>query len=147
MSTTHAIPLKDSTLLHTQCLIAGKWQDADNGAVFSVINPATEKKLCHVANSGRAETERAILAAAEAGLAWRKKSAKDRSNLLRQWFDLMVANANDLATIMTYEQGKPLVEAKSEVLYAASFIEWFAEEGKRLAGDVLQAPQLDKRII
>lgn len=147
MSTTHAIPLKDSTLLRTQCLIAGKWQDADNGAVFSVINPATEKKLCHVANSGRAETERAILAAAEAGLAWRKKSAKDRSNLLRQWFDLMVANANDLATIMTYEQGKPLVEAKSEVLYAASFIEWFAEEGKRLAGDVLQAPQSDKRII
>ncbi len=147
MSMTYAIPLKDTTLLRTQCLIAGQWRAADNAAVFSVANPATQSELCKVANAGRAETERAISAAAEAGLTWRKKSAKDRSNLLRQWFDLMVANAEDIATIITYEQGKPLAEAKSEVLYAASFIEWFAEEGKRLAGDVLQAPQIDKRIV
>lgn len=147
MSTIDSIPLKDTTLLRTQCLIAGQWQGADNAAVFSVANPATEGELCKVANAGRAETERAISAAAEAGLAWRKKSAKDRSNLLRQWFDLMVANAEDIATIITHEQGKPLAEAKNEVLYAASFIEWFAEEGKRLAGDVFEAPQTDKRII
>jgi succinate-semialdehyde dehydrogenase/glutarate-semialdehyde dehydrogenase len=139
--------LKAPSLFRTQCLIAGEWLDADNGAAFAVHNPATGAEIRRVPNMGAAETERAIDAANRAWPAWRKKPAKERANLMRKWFDLIVANADDLAAIMTREQGKPLAEARGEVMYAASFVEWFAEQGKRLAGDVLESPQADKRIV
>ena len=139
--------LKDPTLLKTQALIDGAWVGADNGATFVVTNPATGEAIAHVPNLDANATQRAIEAAERAWLVWRAKSAKERAGVLRKWFDLIVAHADDLALLMTTEQGKPLAEARGEALYAASFIEWYAEEGKRIAGDVFESPTLDKRIV
>jgi succinate-semialdehyde dehydrogenase / glutarate-semialdehyde dehydrogenase len=142
-----ALTLKDAALLRTQAYLAGEWQDARSGATREVVNPATGEKLGTVPNLGASETRRAIEAAAAALPAWAKKTAQERALILRRWYDLMLANQDDLARIMTAEQGKPLAEARSEIAYAAAFIEWFAEEGKRLYGDVIPAHQPDKRIL
>jgi succinate-semialdehyde dehydrogenase/glutarate-semialdehyde dehydrogenase len=142
-----ALELKDATLLRTQALLAGVWCDADNGVQRDVVNPATGAKLGTVPNMGAAETRRAIEAAALALPAWAKKTAQERAVILRRWYELMLANQEDLARIMTAEQGKPLAEARGEIAYAAAFLEWFAEEGKRLYGDIIPAHQPDKRIL
>ncbi|GAB2840037.1 NADP-dependent succinate-semialdehyde dehydrogenase [Pseudoduganella ginsengisoli] len=139
--------LKDPSLLRQQAYVNGTWCDADSGDLCSVTNPATGETIGSVPNMGAAETRRAIAAASAAWPAWRAKTAKERSAILRRWNDLIVANADDLAVLMTTEQGKPLAEAKGEVAYAASFIEWFAEEAKRVAGDTLQSPWADKRLM
>ncbi|CUI05637.1 NADP-dependent succinate-semialdehyde dehydrogenase [Massilia antarctica] len=139
--------LKDPSLLRQQCFIDGEWCDADNAATITVTNPATGETLGTVPRMGALETARAIAAANAAWPAWRKKSARERSVILREWNDLMIENADDLALIMTAEQGKPLLESKGEIAYAASFIEWFAEEGKRIEGDTLQSPWADRRLV
>jgi succinate-semialdehyde dehydrogenase / glutarate-semialdehyde dehydrogenase len=139
--------LKDSRLFHQQCYIDGAWADADNRAAIDVINPATQHKLGTVPNMGTAETRRAIEAARAAFPAWASKTAKERAVILRRWHDLMMANQDDLGVLMTAEQGKPLAESKGEIAYAASFLEWFGEEGKRLYGDVIPGHQPDKRIL
>ncbi|MBA5689717.1 NADP-dependent succinate-semialdehyde dehydrogenase [Rugamonas apoptosis] len=141
------LTLKDPALLRQQCYINGEWCDADNGATVNVVNPATGQKVGTIPHMGAAETARAIEAANRAWPAWRKKSAKERAAVLRKWHDLMLEHADDLALIMTTEQGKPLAEAKGEIGYAASFIEWFAEEGKRVSGDTMQSPWPDRRIV
>ncbi len=122
------LALKDASLLRQQCYINGKWADADSGNAIDVTNPATGEVLGTVPSMGAAETRRAIEAANAAWPAWRKKTAKERANILRKWFNLMMENQDDLATLMTAEQGKPLAEAKGEIAYGASFVEWFAEE-------------------
>jgi len=139
--------LKDSSLFHDKCYIGGAWLDADSGESIPVNNPATGETLGTIPKMGAAETARAIEAANAAMPAWRAKTAKERSVILRKWFDLMLENQEDLAILMTKEQGKPLPEAMGEILYSASFIEWFAEEGKRFYGDVIPAPNSDWRII
>jgi succinate-semialdehyde dehydrogenase/glutarate-semialdehyde dehydrogenase len=139
--------LKDPTLLRQQAYLDGQWCDADNGATIAVSNPATGEQLGTVPEMGAGETRRAIAAAQQAWSGWRKKTAKERSAILRKWHDLMLANADDLALIMTAEQGKPLAEAKGEITYAAAFIEWFAEEGKRTYGDTIPSPSPSSRII
>jgi succinate-semialdehyde dehydrogenase/glutarate-semialdehyde dehydrogenase len=139
--------LKDNSLFIQQALVAGKWIDADDGSTIDVTNPATGKKLGTVPNCGAAETERAILAADAAQRLWRDASAKERAAILRRLNDLMLANADDLALIMTSEQGKPLAEARGEIVYAASFIEWFSDEARRVYGDTIPAPQGDRRIM
>ncbi len=139
--------LTDSKLFRQQCFIDGAWVDADSGETVDVTNPATGEKLGTVPKAGAAETRRAIEAANAAWPSWRAKTAKERSIILRKWFDLMMANQEDLGTLMTAEQGKPLAEAKGEVGYAASFIEWFAEEGKRIYGDTIPQHGADKRIV
>ena len=131
--------LKDPSLLKTDALIGGQW--VAGSTRFDVTDPATGLKLADVANLGSADAEAAIAAANAAWPAWRSKTAKERSLIMRQWFDLLMANQDDLARIMTAEQGKPLAEAKGEVAYAASFVEWFAEEAKRVNGETL--PQFD----
>ncbi|HJU98942.1 MAG TPA: NADP-dependent succinate-semialdehyde dehydrogenase [Burkholderiaceae bacterium] len=141
------LTLKDPALLRQQCYINGEWCDADNGATVNVVNPATGQVVGTIPHMGAAETARAIDAANRAWPAWRKKSAKERAAVLRKWHDLMLEHADDLALIMTTEQGKPLAEAKGEIGYAASFIEWFAEEGKRVSGDTMQSPWPDRRIV
>ncbi|WP_374363068.1 NADP-dependent succinate-semialdehyde dehydrogenase [Pseudoduganella danionis] len=141
------IALKDPSLLRHQCYINGAWVDAPDGATLAVHNPANGAALGTVPYMGAADTAAAISAANAAWPAWRKKTAKERSALLRKWNDLMLENADDLAMIMTVEQGKPLAEAKGEIGYAASFIEWFAEEGKRVAGETLQSPWPDRRLV
>ena len=141
------IELKDPTLLRQQCYIDGAWLDADDKSTFHVTNPADGAKLGTVPNMGVAETRRAIRAANAAFPAWRAKLAKERSAILRKWFELMLANQEDLAQLMTAEQGKPLPESRGEIAYAASFIEWFAEEGKRVYGDTIPQHQADKRIV
>ncbi|MFC0167242.1 NADP-dependent succinate-semialdehyde dehydrogenase [Pseudoduganella danionis] len=141
------IALKDPSLLRHQCYINGAWVDAPDGATLAVHNPANGAALGTVPYMGAADTAAAISAANAAWPAWRKKTAKERSALLRKWNDLMLENADDLALIMTVEQGKPLAEAKGEIGYAASFIEWFAEEGKRVAGETLQSPWPDRRLV
>ncbi len=138
--------LKDSTLLRQQCYIDGQWLDARAGGSKPVTNPANGAVLGTVPFMGADETRAAIEAAAAAFPAWAARTAKDRSTVLRRWHDLMLANADDLATLMTAEQGKPLAEARGEITYAASFIEWFAEEAKRVYGDVIPGHQPDKRI-
>jgi succinate-semialdehyde dehydrogenase/glutarate-semialdehyde dehydrogenase len=140
------LELKDPTLLRQQCYIDGEWRDASSGGTNPVTNPATGAVLGTVPNMGAAETRAAIEAAAAAFPAWAARTAKDRATILRKWHDLMLANADDLAQLMTAEQGKPLAEAKGEIVYAASFIEWFAEEAKRVYGDVIPGHQPDKRI-
>ena len=142
-----SVKLKDPTLLRELCFIDGGWSAADSGATLDVTNPATLKKLGSIPNMGTAETRRAIAAAAAALPAWRARTAKERSIILRRWFDLMIENQEDLAKLMTAEQGKPLAESKTEILYAASFIEWFGEEAKRLYGDIIPGHQSDKRIM
>ena len=139
--------LQDADLLRQQAFIGGRWCDADNGATFDVTNPATGETLATVPKMGAAETRRAIEAAKNAWAAWRRTPAKDRSALLRRWNDLIVENVDDLGKLMTAEQGKPLAEAKGEVLYAASFIEWFAEEAKRVYGDTIPSPWNDRRLV
>ena len=124
--------LKDPQLLRQQCYIDGAWVDAAGGERQSVTNPATGETLAHVPTMGAADTKRAIDAAARAFGPWSKLTAKERGGRLRRWFELMMANQDDLATLMTAEQGKPLAESKGEIAYAASFIEWYAEEGKRV---------------
>ena len=142
-----ALGLKDSGLFHQQCYIDGKWLDAGDGKTIAVHNPATGEILGTVPKMGAAETRTAIAAANTAFPAWRAKTAKERSTILRKWFELMMQNQEDLAKLMTAEQGKPLVESRGEIAYAASFIEWFAEEGKRIYGDTIPQHQADKRIV
>ncbi len=139
--------LQDPRLFREQCFIDGSWVGADGGGTLPVHNPATEAALGTVPNMGTGETRRAIAAAAAALPSWAARTAKERAGLMRRWFDLMLANQDDLAVLMTAEQGKPLAEAKGEIAYAASFIEWFAEEAKRLYGDIIPGHQADKRIL
>jgi len=142
-----AVQLKDMSLFRQQCYIDGQWVDADNKATFAVYNPADGQQIGTVPSMGVAETKRAIEAANAAWPGWRAKSAKERAVILRKWYDLMMAAQEDLAILMTVEQGKPLAESKGEVAYGASFIEWFAEEGKRVYGDTIPAQSPDKRIV
>ena len=139
--------LKNPKLFRQQCYIDGAWVDADGGETIAVDNPATGEKLGTVPRMGAAETRRAIFAADRALPAWRAMTSKERSVILRRWADLMMANQEDLAVLMTAEQGKPLAESKGEVAYAASFIEWFGEEAKRVYGDTIPGHQRDKRIV
>ncbi|MFI8609733.1 NADP-dependent succinate-semialdehyde dehydrogenase [Pseudomonas sp. NPDC077649] len=139
--------LNDPDLLRHQAYIDGQWCDASNGDVTEIFNPANGKSLGCVPNIGGAQTRQAIEAAQAAQPAWRALTAKERAARLRTWYELMLANQEDLARIMTAEQGKPLTEARGEVLYAASFIEWFAEEAKRVYGDTIPGHQPDKRLI
>jgi succinate-semialdehyde dehydrogenase/glutarate-semialdehyde dehydrogenase len=139
--------LKDPTLLKTKSYIAGEWQPAEDATTFEVKNPATGETIATVPRMGTIETRRAIDTANAAWPAWRATTAKQRATILRKWHDLMLENADDLAKILTTEQGKPLAEAKGEILYAASFLEWFAEEGKRVNGDTIPTPASDKRIV
>jgi succinate-semialdehyde dehydrogenase / glutarate-semialdehyde dehydrogenase len=141
------LSLNDPDLLRQQSYIDGRWCDADQGKSFPVTNPATGELLAQVPEMGATETRRAIAAAKTAWPEWRRKTAKDRAVLLRKWYDLMLANVDDLARIMTGEQGKPFAESKGEIAYAASFIEWFAEEGKRVYGDTIPSPWNDKRLV
>jgi succinate-semialdehyde dehydrogenase/glutarate-semialdehyde dehydrogenase len=147
MKNPPALQLKDPLLLREQAYLGGSWADADSGRTLEVTNPATGARLGRVPDMGGAETRRAIEAAAAALPAWRAKTGKERAAVLRRWFDLMMAHQEDLAALMTAEQGKPLAEARGEIAYAASFIEWFAEEGKRVYGDTIPAHQADKRIV
>ncbi len=142
-----AVQLKDMGLFRQQCYIDGAWVDADNQSTLAVHNPADGVQIGTVPNMGAAETRRAIEAANAAWPAWRAKSAKERAAILRKWYDLMMASQEDLAVLMTVEQGKPLAESRGEIAYGASFIEWFAEEGKRVYGDTIPAATPDRRII
>ena len=139
--------LKDPTLLRQQCLIAGEWVNADDGKTVAVTNPANGEQIGTVPMCGAAETARAIAAADVAQRAWAQVSAKERAAVLRRFNDLLLANADDLALILTSEQGKPLAEAKGEIVYSASFIDWFADEARRVYGDTIPAPTGDRRII
>ncbi|MEP6391300.1 MAG: NAD-dependent succinate-semialdehyde dehydrogenase [Halioglobus sp.] len=142
-----SLSLSDPSLLKSQAYIDGQWVDADDGATFPVTNPANGELITTVAKIGAAETARAIAAADRAMQEWKILPAKTRANVLRKWFDLMMANQEDLAIIMTAEQGKVLAESRGEVAYGAAFMEWFGEEAKRIDGDVIPAPSSDKRII
>ena len=139
------LKLKDPSLFKQQCYLNGEWVSGTD--TTEVTNPATGEVIGHVPKLGQAEAAKAIADANAAWPAWRKKTAKERATILKKWFDLMIANADDLALIMTSEQGKPLAEAKGEIMYAASFIEWFAEEGKRIYGDTIPTHAGDKRIM
>jgi succinate-semialdehyde dehydrogenase / glutarate-semialdehyde dehydrogenase len=139
--------LQTPALFRQQAYIDGHWCEADQGARTEIRNPANAERLGSVPNMGGAETRRAIEAAQAAQPAWRKRTAKERAAVLRKWYELMLRHQEDLARIMTAEQGKPLTEARGEVVYAASFIEWFAEEAKRVYGDVIPGHQADKRIL
>ncbi len=141
------VPINDMKLVREQGYINGEWVDADSGESIEVTNKATGELLGTVPKMGAAETRRAIEAANAAMPAWRAKTAKERAVILRNWYNLMLENQEDLAVLMTAEQGKPLAESRGEVLYAASFIEWFAEEGKRIYGDTIPSFAPDKRII
>ena len=139
--------LKDSQLLRTQAYINGQWVDADSGETLDVLNPANGEVVASIAKCGTAETKRAIEAAETAFKTWSQTSAKERAALLRKWLDLMMAAQEDLAHVMTAEQGKPLAESRGEIAYGASYIEWFAEEAKRIYGDTIAAPTNDKRVV
>ena len=141
------LTLKDPSLLKQLCYLNGQWQAADSGAAIDVTNPANGEKLGSIPRMGTDETRRAIEGANKALPAWRARTAKERSAILRRWFELIMANQADLAVIMTAEQGKPLAESRGEIAYAASFIEWFAEEGKRVYGDTIPGYAADKRIV
>ena len=138
--------LKDPSLLCTQAYVAGEWIDADDGSTFAVVNPARGDVICEVPNLSRAETARAIAAANAAMKDWAARPAKERAQVMRKWFDLMMANQDDLGMILTAEMGKPLAEAKGEIAYGASFIEWFGEEAKRVYGETIPGHQRDKRL-
>ncbi len=143
-----AVPnLKDPKLFRESAYIDGAWAEADSRARFEVRNPADGSLVGSVPNMGVSETKRAIAAAEAALPAWRALTAKERSKIIRKWYDLIVANADDLALILTTEQGKPLAEAKGEIMYGASFVEWFAEEAKRVYGDVIPSPTNDRRLV
>ncbi|MBK7115256.1 MAG: NAD-dependent succinate-semialdehyde dehydrogenase [Proteobacteria bacterium] len=141
------LALKDSSLLRSQCLIDGSWQSSDGGGTFEVHDPSDGTVLGTVPDLGAAETRRAIDAAERAFDPWRKRTAEDRARILRRWFDLVLQHREDLALLMTREQGKPLAEARGEIAYAASYIEWFAEEARRIYGEVMPSPWSDRRIV
>ncbi len=143
----NAVLLQDAKLFRQACYVDGAWLDRAPAGAIDVDNPATGEIIGSVPRFGRAETRAAIDAAARAFPAWRKKTAKERAAVLRRWFDLMMANQDDLARLMTIEQGKPISESRGEVAYAASFLEWFGEEAKRVYGDTIPAHQADKRIV
>jgi succinate-semialdehyde dehydrogenase/glutarate-semialdehyde dehydrogenase len=139
--------LRDPELLRNRAFIGGQWVLAEGGATHAVVNPATQEVIGTVPRMGTAETRHAIRAASEAFPAWAARTAKERAVILRRWYELLMANQEDLATLMTAEQGKPLAEAKGEIAYGAAFVEWFAEEGKRLYGDIIPGHQADKRLL
>ena len=139
--------LKDKNLLRNKCYVNGKWIDTNSGENFNVTNPANGSVITTVPMFGANETRDAISAAEKAYPAWRGKTAKERAALLRRWFELIMESADDLAQLMTAEQGKPLIEARGEVVYGASFVEWFSEEAKRVYGDTIPAPANDRRIV
>lgn len=139
--------LKNPSLFRQQCYVGGTWCDAEQGATIPVVNPANGRQLGTIPRMGAAETRRAIEAANAAWPAWRAKPAKERAAILRRWFDLMHQHTDDLARIMTLEQGKPLAEARGEIAYAASYLEWYAEEGKRAYGDTIPTNAADRRIV
>ena len=138
--------LKDPSLLANQGYLAGDWQDGTDGATFEVLNPASGNVVANVADFDRAQAAKAISKAEIAQKPWAARNCKERANILRRWYDLMIENADDLAIILTAEQGKPLAEAKGEISYGASFIEFFAEEAKRIYGETIPGHQPDKRI-
>ncbi|MGE4611039.1 MAG: NAD-dependent succinate-semialdehyde dehydrogenase [Paracoccaceae bacterium] len=146
-ATNLSAKLNDPTLLRSQAFINGEWVDADSGETFDVTNPARGDVICTVPNMTAAETARAIDAAHATQKAWAKRTGKDRGAILRKWYDLMIANADDLGMILTAEMGKPFAEAKGEIMYGASFIEWFSEEAKRIYGETIPGHQEDKRIM
>ena len=139
--------LSDTTLLKQLCYINGEWVGADNAKSIPVTNPATGEQLATVPGMGANETRRAIEAARVAQTGWRARTAGERAKILRRWYELLLSNQEDLARLMTAEQGKPLAEARGEIAYAASFIEWFGEEGKRTYGDVIPPHAADKRVL
>ena len=139
--------LSDKELLQSGAYINGEWVNADNGETMPVLNPATGETIMDVAKCGTAETRRAIEAAEAAQVEWRSKTAKERAAILRRWFNLMMEAQEDLAIILTAEQGKPLAESRGEIAYGASYIEWFAEEAKRVYGDTIPGPSADKRAL
>ena len=139
--------LKDKNLLRNKCYVNGKWVDANSGENFNVTNPADGSVISTVPMFGTNETRDAIAAAEKAYPQWRAKTAKERAGLLRRWYELIMESADDLAQLMTAEQGKPLAEARGEVIYGASFVEWFSEEAKRVYGDTIPAPANDRRIV
>ena len=142
-----SMQLADKGLLKTQAFINGEWVDADDGGTLPVTNPANGEVIAEVAKCGTAETRRAIEAAEAAMVEWRQRPAKERAGLLRKWFNLMMEAQEDLAQILTAEQGKPLAEARGEIAYGANYIEWFSEEAKRIYGDTIPEPSKDKRIV
>src|SRR5690349_15197455 len=139
--------LNDPTLLQTQAYIDGVWVNSDNGSVFDVTDPASGERIAQVADVGAAETQRAIAAAEAALPGWRAQPAKARAQILRRWYELIMQHQDDLALILSLEQGKPLPESRGEIAYGASFIEWFAEEAKRVYGDVIPQTQAGRRIL
>ncbi|WP_017936895.1 NAD-dependent succinate-semialdehyde dehydrogenase [Zestomonas thermotolerans] len=139
--------LSDPSLLHEQAYIDGQWLEADDGARFVVSNPANGEPIARVADLGRAETARAIAAARAALPAWSAMTAKERSAILRRWYELIMANREDLARLLSWEQGKPLAESRGEIAYGASFIEWFAEEAKRIYGDLIPTDRQSRRLV
>ena len=141
------LALRDPSLLKNLCLIDGQWLAADDGSRIDVHNPATGEAVGHVPRMGEAETQRAIAAAERAFTLWKQQTAEARARLLHRWFELMMENQEDLALIMTSEQGKPLAESRGEIAYAASYVQWFAEEARRIYGSTVPAPWADKRII
>ncbi|WFF81173.1 NAD-dependent succinate-semialdehyde dehydrogenase [Delftia tsuruhatensis] len=141
------LALRDPSLLKNLCLIDGQWLAADDGSRIDVHNPATGEAVGHVPRMGEAETQRAIAAAERAFTLWKQQTAEARARLLQRWFELMMENQEDLALIMTSEQGKPLAESRGEIAYAASYVQWFAEEARRIYGSTVPAPWADKRII
>jgi succinate-semialdehyde dehydrogenase / glutarate-semialdehyde dehydrogenase len=141
------LQLKDAQLLKSQCYINGSWVDASNASTIAVLNPADGSHIASVPNAGKAQAQLAIDGAAKAQAEWKLRTAEDRARILRRWYELMLAHQDDLALIMTSEQGKPLAEAKGEIAYAASYIEWFAEEARRVYGEMVPSPWQDKRIL
>jgi len=139
--------LHDSDLLQSQAYIDGKWCDADNKSTVAVSNPANNEEIAQLANCGADETERAVAAADAALPAWRAKTAKERAQVMRRWYELMMEHQEDLAVILSTEQGKPMAESRGEIAYAASFFEWFGEEAKRVYGDLIPGHGADKRIM
>ena len=139
--------ISDKGLLKTQAYIDGKWVDGDQGETYAVTNPATGEVIAECASCGTSETRRAVEAAEVAMRSWRQKNAKERAAVLRKWFNLMMDAQEDLAQIMTAEQGKPLAESRGEIAYGANYIEWFSEEAKRVYGDTIPGPSADKRIV
>ena len=140
-------PLANADLLREQAWLNGEWVDADSGETFPVTNPATGEELAHVPRMGAAETRRALEAAEAALPGWRGRTAADRARIMRRWADLMLEHLDDLALLLTLEQGKPLAESEAELRYAASFLEWFGEEGKRVYGDTIPSPLPDRRLL
>ena len=139
--------LNDPTLLRTDSYVNGAWTAARGDRRFAVTNPATGETVADVADLGAAETIAAIDAAVPAQKAWAARTAKDRAMVMRKWYELIMANAEDLAVILTTEMGKPITEARGEIAYGASFIDWFAEEARRICGDVMESPIPDKRFL